>query len=314
MKVLVTGGCGFLGARIAARLASRGDRVTVFDAVAPATAVPAGAAVVTGDITDAEAVAEAVGGGIDAVVHCAAVVGVPASVRDPLRCVSVNVAGSVVLLEAMRRAGVRRLVHLSSNEVYGDASATPIAEDHPLRPQLPYGVTKLAVEQLCRDYGALYGIASVSLRGSWIYAPDFPRPRLPNLLIDRLCRGEAVRFETGADSVMDYVHADDVTAAVAAALDRDRHRFDAYNIGAGVGTPLPELAALAAELIPGARVSVGPGRYRLDGGLEMRVQGALDIGRAARELGWRPERDLRTGLEELIRAAGGKGGAGPPPG
>lgn len=305
MRVLVTGGGGFLGRRIVARLATRGDDVVAIDTVyASGLADLVNVTLKTGDITDVADVTEVFASvRFDAVVHCAAIVGVTASIKNPRKIVEVNVQGSLNVLEAMRASGVKRMIHISSNEVYGDTETAAIDEDHPLRPQLPYGISKAAVEQFGRTYRDLHGLECINLRGSWVYAPDFPRPRLPNLLVTKLCRGEAVHLAQGGDSVMDYVHADDVVDAVLAALDRSIHAYDTYNVGFGIGTSLAQVVDLIREILPAAEISVGPGRYEFEPGLPMRVQAALDISRATRELKYAPKYDLRRGVEDLIRAA-----------
>jgi UDP-glucose 4-epimerase len=241
----------------------------------------------------------------DAVVHCAAIVGVVASIENPRAVMRVNVQGALNVLEAMRTFAIKRMVHISSNEVYGDFEAPIIDERHPLRPQLPYGISKAAVEQLGRTYRDQHGLECINLRGAWIYGPDFPRPRLPNILVDQVCRGEAVCLGRGGHSVMDYIHVDDFVDTVVAALDRSSHRHDTYNVGSGTGVSLFELAELVKQLMPSAEISVGPGRYEFGPGLPMRIQGALDITRARAELDFAPKVDIRRGLEELIRVGRG---------
>lgn len=307
MNVLVTGGQGFLGRWITARLAARGNHVTAFDTTidrGPAT--PSNITLFQGDITAMVDVIEAFRRQpFDAVVHCAAIVGVVDSIKSPNRVVDVNVQGSLNLFEAMREFSVTRMVHISSIEVYGDFETAIAAEDHALRPIMPYGICKAAVEQFGRTYGALHGLECVNLRGSWIYGPDLPRPRLPNLIVDQVLNGEAVNIPKGGESVMDYVHVEDFTDAVVAALDRKTHRHDAYNVGSGEGTSVRALVRIIRSLLPQARISVGPGRYEFAPGLPMRVQGALDIARAREDLNYAPKYDLKRGLGDLIRAGGG---------
>lgn len=308
MRILITGGGGFIGKQIAARLAARGDDVIAFDPVVPADlAGMANVTVFDGDITEMAHIAEAFSGArIDAAVHCAAIVGVLSSIKSPRKVVEVNVQGSLNMLEAMRIFGVKRVVHISSNEVYGNVDTPTVDEDHPLRLQLPYGISKVAVEQFGRTYQDLHGLECIHLRGSWIYAPDLPRPRLPNLLITRLRRGEAVHITQGADSVMDYVHADDFVGAVLAALIRPVHAYDVYNIGSGIGTSLSQIVDLIKEFMLAEEISVGPGRYEFQPGLPMRIQGALDITRAREELNFARRYDIRRGIEELVQVGKGK--------
>lgn len=286
------------------QLAARGDQVIAFDPVAvPEFAGCRNISYFEGDITEMSHIAEVFSGTrIDAVVHCAAIVGVVASIKNPRKVMQVNVEGSLNVFEAMRIFGVKRIVHISSNEVYGDAETEIVDEGHPLRPRMPYGISKVAVEQLGRTYRDLYGLECINLRGSWIYAPDFPRPRLPNLLVTPACRGESVHLPGGAESVMDYVHADDFVDAVLATLDRAEHAYDAYNIGSGVGTSLAELADIVKSALPGADISVGRGLYAFQPGLPMCRQRALNIRRARKELGFIPKYSINKGIAELVSA------------
>ena len=303
MRVLVTGGSGFIGKRVAKRLAAREDNVVIFDLVAAEElAKTPGVTVFDGDVTDMVDIVKAFSSAqIDAVVHCAALVGVSTSIKNPRKVMEVNVQGSLNILEAMRTFDVARLVHTSSIEVYGDFDSPIVDESHALRPHMPYGISKAAVEQLGRTYRDLYGLECINLRGSWIYAPDLPRQRLPNLLVNQVCRGEAVQIASGGDSVMDYVHADDFADCVVAALDCPKHAYDVYNVGSGTGVSLFQLVDLLKQLVPSADIAVGPGRYELRPGVPVRIQGALDIACAREELNYIPRRGITRGLEELVR-------------
>ena len=189
-----------------------------------------------GDITDMANVAQAVMvHKPDAVVHCAAIVGVLSSLGSPINVVRVNVEGSLNVFEAMRLAGVRRCIHLSSEEAYGAFRADRIDETHPLDPVLPYGICKAAVEQLGRSYRDLHGLEVINLRTSWVYGPGLPRNRIPKNLVDAALVGRKLHIPAGADSAIDHTHVDDLVSGVLKALDHEHHRFDAYNIASGAG-------------------------------------------------------------------------------
>jgi nucleoside-diphosphate-sugar epimerase len=306
MRVLVTGGGGFLGAAIARALAARGDTAIAFDTqLGGLTSAPTSERVVCmpGDITDLANVAQALmAQKPDAVVHCAAVVGVVSSLGSPVNVVRVNVEGSLNVFEAMRLAGVRRCIHLSSEEAYGEFRAERIDETHPLDPVLPYGICKAAVEQLGRSYRDLHGLEVINLRTSWVYGPGLPRNRIPKNLVDAALIGRKLHIPSGADSAIDHTHVDDLVSGVLKALDHPHHGFDAYNIASGQATTVAQMIAVVRELIPGAELSVGPGVYRHGDQVEMVRKGALDVTRAATELGWRPRYDIRSGLAAYIRA------------
>ncbi len=305
MRVLITGGGGFLGAAVARALVARGDTAFAFDTqlAGHAAATQERLVCVPGDITDLANVAHAVMAyKPDAVVHCAAVVGVLSSLGSPINVIRVNVEGSVNVFEAMRLAGIRRCVHLSSEEAYGAFRAERIDETHPLDPVLPYGICKAAVEQLGRGYGDLHGLEVINVRTSWVYGPGLPRNRIPKNLVEAALNRRKLHIAAGADSAIDHTHVDDLVSGVLKALDHEHHRFDAYNIASGQATTVTGMIAIVRELIPGAELSVGPGVYRHGDQVEMVRKGALDVGRAAAELGWVPRYDIRAGLAAYVNA------------
>ena len=307
MRVLVTGGGGFLGAAAIRALLARGDTAIAFDTqlAGLADAGPAECLVrVLGDITDMANVAQALAlHKPDAVLHCAAIVGVLSSLGSPINVVRVNVEGSLNVFEAMRLSGIRRCIHLSSEEAYGPFRADKIDETHPLDPVLPYGICKVAVEQLGRSYHDLHGLEVVNLRTSWVYGPGLPRDRIPKNLVDAALAERELHIPTGADSAIDHTHVDDVVSAILAALDHARHVYDVYNVASGTAPTVAEIVSIIRDLVPGAQLSVGSGTYRHGDRVEAVRKGALDVSRAAAELGWRPRYDIRSGLAAYVKAA-----------
>jgi nucleoside-diphosphate-sugar epimerase len=238
----------------------------------------------------------------DAVLHCAAVVGVLSSLASPINVVRVNIEGSLNVFEAMRLGGVRRCVHISSEETYGAFRADKIDETHPLDPVLPYGICKVAVEQLGRSYRDLHGLEVINLRTSWVYGPGLPRHRIPKNLVEAALAGRKLHIASGADVAIDHTYVDDMVSAMLAALDHKQHRYDAYNVASGTAPTVSEIVGIVRELVPGAQLSVGPGPYRHGDQVEMVRKGALDVSRASFELGWRPRYDIRRGLAAYIEA------------
>lgn len=304
MRVLVTGSSGFLGAAVVRALLARGDTAIGFDTQVRQGGSADGRLVqVTGDITDSKRVTQTVAAHApDAVIHCAAIVSVLSSVTSPMQIVRVNIEGSLNVFEAMRLGNVKRCIHISSEEAYGAFRADKIDETHPLDPVMPYGICKAAVEQFGRTYRDLHGLEVINLRPSWVYGPGLPRDRIPKNLIDAALAGRKLHVPSGADSAIDHTYVDDAVAAILAALDHQRHRYDAYNVGSGVAVSVSELIAIVRELVPGAELSVGLGPYRHGDRIEIVKKGALDVSRAAAEFGWRPRFDIRAGLAAYMKA------------
>lgn len=305
MRVLITGGGGFLGAAVSKALIARGDTAIAFDTHF-ASGDPAASedfVRVAGDITDMAALAQVVlTHRPEAVIHCAAIVGVLSSIGSPINIVRINVEGSVNVFEAMRVGGIKRCIHISSEEAYGAFRADRIDETHPLQPVLPYGICKVSVEQLGRTYRDLHGLEVINLRTSWVYGPGLPRDRIPRNLVVAALQNRSLHIPCGADTAIDHTYVDDWVSAVLAALDHSEHRYDVYNISSGQASTVKELAQVVSELVPGAQLSVGPGPYRHGNQIELVRKGALDISRARAELGWSPRFDIRSGLAAYVDA------------
>ena len=317
MRILVTGGAGYVGSVSVERLLEAGHTVTVLDDLSTghATSVVDGAELVDGSFGDRDAVAGLLrSANIDAVLHCAAKSLVGESMADPASYYRHNVAGGVALLDAMRDAGVDRIVFSSTAAVYGVPEATPIEEDAPLRPINPYGETKRAFEGAMAWYGTAYGIRSVSLRyfnvaGASEVNGERHDPET-HLIPNVLAAIEGTRPLTlfGDDyptpdgtPIRDYIHILDLADAHLAALeatapgDSRTNRALVCNLGSGGGFSVREVLAAAHEVtrkpVPH---TVGP---RREGDPPVLV---ASIERAAEALGWRPRRST---LEEMIGSA-----------
>ncbi len=309
MRILVTGGGGFLGAAVTKALIARGDTAIAFDTHFPGADLSASENYirVPGDITDMAALAQTVlTHRPEAVIHCAAIVGVLSSIGSPVNIVRINVEGSINVFEAMRVGGIRRCIHISSEEAYGAFRADRIDETHPLEPVLPYGICKATVEQLGRTYRDLHGLEVINLRTSWVYGPALPRDRIPRNLVIAALQGRPLHIPHGADTAIDHTYVDDWVTAVLATLDHGQHRYDVYNVSSGQASTVKELVQIVSELVPGAKLSVGPGPYRHGNQIELVRKGALDISRAKEEFGWAPKFDIRSGLAAYIEALRGR--------
>jgi UDP-glucose 4-epimerase len=286
-RILVTGGSGFIGRHAVAELSRAGAHVRVVDLKPhPDPDVD----IVVGDIADLDALEAAFAGGIDSVVHLAAVTSVLRSLEQPDLTFTTNVAATHALLEAARAAGVRSLVFASTNAVTGPMDAPAIVETAQLRPLTPYGATKAAGEMLMSAYTASYGLRCACLRLTNVYGPGM---QAKDSIVARLMRAIRLErtFEIYGDGcqVRDYVHVSDVIAAVRLGLD---HQDWNGPIVIGSGTSLSVLEVVeAVREVTGAAFDVVHGPAR-PGEMPAVI---VDPSRA-RSAGWTPRFDLESGL------------------
>lgn len=255
MRVVVTGAAGFIGFHVCAGLLSRGYEVVGVDNLSRGDPSRAGKLESMGcefvvcDVRERERVLEALRGA-DAVVHCAALVSTEESFEKPLEYESVNVGGTVSVLEAASGAGVRRFVYLSSAAVYGDPEYLPIDEDHPTRPKSPYGASKLAGEVFTLSYARSHGLSTAILRLFNVYGPG-QSPEYAGVIsrfAERLRRGLPPVIYGDGEQTRDFVHVVDVVRAVEAALALELDNAVVVNVGSGVPTTINRLAEIMIEL------------------------------------------------------------------
>jgi UDP-glucose 4-epimerase len=308
MRVLVTGGAGYIGSVVAAQLIAAGHEVTVLDDLSTGypDAVPDGATFVRGTLRDCAA--EVLSDDIEAVLHFAAKSLVGESVADPASYWSNNLGGTLALLEAMREIGVRTIVFSSTAAVYGEPERTPIEETDPTRPTSPYGATKLAVDTTLTEFGRMHGFGAVSLRyfnvagaqrsadGHWLGERHQPETHLiPNVLAGAT---DGRRVQIFGDDyptpdgtcVRDYIHVADLADAHLRALAACRAgQHSIYNLGNGEGFSVREVIAVCRE-VTGADIGTDVTARRA-GDPAVLVASAAKI---QADLGWRATRDLRS--------------------
>jgi UDP-glucose 4-epimerase len=300
MRVLITGGAGFLGAALAHRLVREGHRVQVLDDLSagdPAR-LPKGIHFTRGDVSDVPRLWTLLRD-VDCVYHLAARVFVAESVLYPREYNDVNVGGTVSIMEAMRDAGVMRVVFTSSGAVYGNQGHQPVHEDLEPDPDSPYAVSKLAAEHYVRTIGRLWGIETVILRvfnayGPGQFAPVYRAPVIPALMKQALSGGSLVIFGDGTQT-RDFVYVDDVVDALVAAATADSVDRAIINVGSGQGTNINQLAqriGLATER--SVRLLHSQAK---DGGVPRLV---ADLTLAQEKLGFRPRFSLEEGLRRLL--------------
>ncbi len=296
MRFLVTGGAGFLGSALANRLARAGHTVRALDDLSagdPARLDPQ-VMLTRGNVSDVPKLWTLLQG-VDCVYHLAARVSVPESILYPSDYNAVNVGGTVAVMEAMRDAGVKRVVLTSSGAVYGEQEEQPVREDLFPNPGSPYAVSKLAAEHYIRTIGALWGIETVILRVFNAYGPgqSLPpahAPVIPQLLKQALGGGSLVVFGDGRQS-RDYVYVEDVVeglASAATAKNVDRHII---NIGSGADV---SVNALVDKIRRVTGRQVEPLHSGAQSGGVLRL--CADITKAQRLLNFAPRVDLDTGL------------------
>jgi UDP-glucose 4-epimerase len=320
MKLLVTGGAGYIGSVVAAQLLEAGHQVVVLDDLSTghADAVPAGARFVRGTLR--EDAARVLAGGVEAVLHFAAKSLVGESVANPGLYWSANLGGTLALLEAMRREQVRSIVFSSTAAVYGEPERVPVEEDDLARPTSPYGASKLAIDVTLAEQARMYGLGAVSLRyfnvagayrsadGSWLGERHSPETHLiPNVLKIAADEGGPAGLRIFGDDyptpdgtcVRDYIHVADLARAhllALAACPAGQHRV--YNLGNGTGFSNREVLTVCREVtgapIPATMAPRRPGDPAVLVASSARIQG---------ELGWKAELDLRSMVTDAWAAA-----------
>lgn len=312
MRVLVTGGAGYIGSVTAAALLQDGHDVVVLDDLRSGSrdAVPDGARLVVGDVADDDAVAAAVGDGVDACVHFAALIEAGESMREPERFFAVNTGGSARLLESLVRRGVDRFVLSSTAAVYGEPEVVPIREDAALEPVNAYGASKLLVERMLSWLADIRGLRYAALRyfnacgavGARGERHDPETHLIPLVLQVAEGRRDAISI-FGTDyptpdgtCVRDYVHVADLARAHVRAVEALAvHERITCNLGTGQGVSVREVVE-AARRVTGHPI---PAREepRRPGDPAVLVAG---VGRAAELLGWSAE---HTDLDEIVASA-----------
>jgi UDP-glucose 4-epimerase len=310
LKLIVTGGAGYVGSVCAARLVEAGHDVTVVDDLSTghADAVPSGARFVEGDAADATE--KILGEGFDGVLHFAAKSLVGESMADPAKYWEGNVVTSLRLLEAMKAHGTPRLVFSSTAATYGEPESSPIPESAPTSPTNTYGATKLAIDHAITTFARAHGLAAVSLRYfnvAGAYGAFGERHATETHLIPlvlQVASGDRAQIQIFGDdyptpdrtAIRDYIHVVDLADAHLLALKHaaaGEHRI--YNLGNGTGFSVLEVIE-ACRRVTGHPVpaKVAPRRT----GDPSVLVAASD--RAREELGWKPE---RTDLDEIVRDA-----------
>jgi len=304
-SALVTGGAGFIGGHIVERLCADGWRVRVLDDFSSGKAenlakVDGRIELLRGDVRDADLLAKAVHG-MEVVFHEAAMASVPKSVAEPILTNSVNVGGTLAVLDAARLAGVRRVVYAASSSAYGDAPGLPKVETMPVDLLSPYALQKHAGESYCRLYTQLYGLETVALRYFNVYGPrQDPKSEYAAVIpkfITACLRGESPTIFGDGEQTRDFVMVYDAVQANLLAADAPGAAGRVFNVAAGRRTSLNDLITVIREQT-GAKAQPRHAPPR-EGDVRDSVA-SLESTRAL--LGYEPRVALRDGLRITIES------------
>jgi len=307
MKVLVTGGAGFIGSHLVERLLQAGHEVEALDEFndfydprikrANLQAVQGQIRIHEADIRDAASMHRIISaGGYGSIIHLAARAGVRPSIKEPRLYIDTNIIGTYNLLEAARQAGVGRFICASSSSVYGVLKTAPFREDMALTETIsPYAATKLAAEQLCSNYSHLYGMRTVNLRFFTVYGP---RQR-PDLAIHKFTRfiheGKPIDQYGDGSTRRDYTYIDDIMQGVLACLTYEGRLCDVFNIGESQTTTLTELIRAIEDTL-GKKATINrmpdqPGDVPLT---------YADISKARSLLNYNPTTSIKEGIPKFV--------------
>lgn len=299
---LVTGGAGFIGSNLVRLLLEQGNSVAVLDNLSSGyrdnlAGLPE-VTFVEGDVRDPAAI-DAAMAGTEVVFHLAASVGNTRSIEHPILDSEINVIGTLQVLEGARRHGVRKLVCSSSAGIFGELKTLPIAEDHPVEPDTPYGASKLAAEKLCLAYAKLYPLECVCLRYFNVYGEHQRYDAYGNVIpifVHRALRGEPIIIYGDGEQTRDFVHVRDVARANWLA-GQNRGVSGAFNIASASRITINALADMIAASVDGVRVEHAaprPGDVR---------HSLADISRARDAFGYTATVELATGIPDYVRWA-----------
>lgn len=308
-KVLVTGADGFIGSHLTEALVEAGAKVRAFCVYnsngslgwldRSPKAIRSELDVRLGDIRDARFVEQACEG-VDTVFHLAALIAIPYSYHAPESFVDTNVHGTLNVLEAVRRASCRRLVHTSTSEVYGTPDMLPIVETHPLQGQSPYSATKIAADKLCEAYHCSFDLPVVVLRPFNTYGPrQSTRAVIPTILAQLLAGRQEIKLGS-LNPRRDLTFVLDTVEGFLCAGAADGVEGEVIQLGTGVAVSIGELFEIACRAV-GAKAQVvqDPARMR-PAGSEVMVL-LSDPTRAAERIGWKAETSLEQGLQQTAR-------------
>lgn len=309
MRILITGGAGFIGSHIAEECFKAGHEVFVLDNLSTGKEenLPSGTPLYKADITDKEAVAKV----FDAVkpqgvIHEAAQISVSRSVREPAFDAQTNICGLLYVLEEAVEHKTTSFIFASSGGVlYGDVFE-PADENHALAPVSPYGISKLGGEYYLKFFAAEHALSCIALRYGNVYGPrqdPYGEAGVVAIFLERFLKGEAPIINGDGKYIRDYVYVKDVAQANLLALENQKKGFFVYNVGTGIGTDVNQLEQKLRQVLEetqrekGENIILPPASYGPPRKGDLRSS-LLNATKIKKELGWQPEVDLDEGLKQ----------------
>ncbi|OGD87108.1 UDP-glucose 4-epimerase GalE [Candidatus Curtissbacteria bacterium RBG_13_35_7] len=297
MKILVTGGAGFIGSHVTRLLLNAGHQVTVIDNLSfgKKENVDKRAKFIIADIKDTKKVKESLKG-IEAVIHMAGLIVVPESVKDPIKYCDNNVIGSVILIEEMRKANVKKIIFSSSACVYGTLDKLPIMEDAPIHPDNPYGASKASIETFLQTYNAIHGFDSIILRYFNPYGPgEEHNPEthaIPNFIKAALLKKPIPLYWKG-EQIRDFIYIEDLAQAHIDVMDQKGYQV--FNIGTEKGVVVKdvvnEIFKIVGYKLPTKDLGKRPGDVHANYASSQKLTKAT---------GWKTKVSLHEGLKRTI--------------
>ncbi len=304
MGVLVTGGEGFIGSHLVEDLSNSGHDVTAYVLYNsfgtagwldnPGFVGREAIRVVTGDVRDADSLQSAMAGH-DVVIHLAALIAIPYSYQAPRSYLETNVIGTMNVMEAARRAGVSRVVHTSTSEVYGSAQYVPIDEKHPLVGQSPYSASKIGADQIAHSYWSSFGVPVTTVRPFNTYGPrQSQRAFIPSVIVQMLSGAESISLGS-LSPTRDLTFVTDTADGFRAVAEGAGGLGEVFNMGSGFEISMAEVVEMLCE-ISGRKVAVteDPGRVRPENSEVERLWS--DSSKIESAFGWKPSHAGRDGL------------------
>jgi UDP-glucose 4-epimerase len=297
MKILITGGAGFIGSHISKLLLDQGAQVVIYDNLSRGykDSIDKRASLIKGDLNDPKAMVKALKG-IDSVIHMASLALVEESTKQPLLYGQNNIIGSINLLEAMREAGVKRIVFSSSACVYGTPKSLPITEDLPQSSANPYGASKIAVEQFLQAYSYLYGFDVTILRYFNPYGPQerhLPETHaIPNFIKAAL-KKEPIPLYWKGEQVRDFIYVEDLAEAHIAPLKLTG--FNIFNVGTEKGVKVIDVVNTLSDIL-GYKVKIDDLGQR-PGDVAATYASSAKLHKVT---GWKAKVGLKEGLKRTV--------------